>query len=92
MIDDQLTASVEKISERLLAVRPVENILFVDLDHREFAPRCTERVTLPREFLLAAKQIFASNEPLSPRHDFRMIHLVRFYFGFHLFQFHFLLL
>jgi hypothetical protein len=51
MIDDQLTASVEEIGQRLLAVLAVEDILLVDLDPRQLATLGAQCVSLMREFL-----------------------------------------
>ena len=53
MINDQLTASAEEIGQRLLAVRAVEDVFLVDLDHRKFATRGAERVSLACEFLFS---------------------------------------
>jgi hypothetical protein len=47
VIDDQLAPAVEKTGERFFPSRSVENIFLVDPDHRQFAPRRTERVSLP---------------------------------------------
>jgi len=52
MIEDQLTASVEEIGQRLFALRAVEDILLVDLDSRQLATLVAKRVSLMRELLL----------------------------------------
>ena len=64
MLDDQLDAAVEKIGERLLAVRPVEDILLLDLDPRQLAPSGAELVAQPGEFLLLDEQCLARGKPL----------------------------
>src|ERR1044071_7646986 len=38
MVNNQLAPSVEKISQGFLTVRSLENILLIDLDHRQLAP------------------------------------------------------
>src|ERR1700730_16375360 len=53
MINDQLTASVEKIGQRLFAVGSVKDVLLVDLDHRQLAPRRAKRISLAIEFLFS---------------------------------------
>ena len=48
-----LTASVEEIGQRLFAVRTVEDVFLVDLDHRQLATRGAERISLASEFLFS---------------------------------------
>jgi hypothetical protein len=38
MIDDELTSSLEEIGQRLLAVRPLKNIILVDSFPGQLAP------------------------------------------------------
>src|SRR5207248_5090630 len=72
MINNQLAASLEQIGQRLFSVWSVEDILLVDLDHRELAPCRTKRVTLASEFLFPRQQILPRDQPLSFRYDFRL--------------------
>ena len=51
VIDDQLTASVKEIGQRLFAVGTVKDVLFVDLDHWQLATRGAKCVSLTSEFL-----------------------------------------
>ena len=51
MIDDQLAASGEEVGERLLTVRPVEDIPFLHLDPGQFTPLGAQLIAQPGEFL-----------------------------------------
>lgn len=66
VVDEQLATSVEQVEQRGLAVRTLDDVLPVDLDHREPAPVCVERVARRREFLLPGQQLLAGNQPLLP--------------------------
>jgi hypothetical protein len=55
MIDNQLAATLEQISQRLFPVRRFEDVLLFNLYHREFAPRRAQRVALPGKFLFAVQ-------------------------------------
>src|SRR5437762_12056007 len=46
MINDQLTAPVEKIGQGFLAIRPFEYVILVDLHHREAPSGGAERIAL----------------------------------------------
>jgi hypothetical protein len=52
VVNNQLALAVEKVRERHLPVRPVENVIFFDLDPRKLAPFGSESVALAREQLL----------------------------------------
>src|SRR5437899_539753 len=75
VIDDQLTAPLEQVQQARLAIGTLEDIVLVDLDHRELAPPGVERVMGPGQRLLVGKQFLAGNQPLSPRHALRKTHL-----------------
>ena len=70
MINDQLTAAVEQIGQCFFAIRALEHVLLVDLDHWQLAPRCAQRISLAREFLFQSQQIFPRHEPFLFRYDF----------------------
>src|SRR5205807_335056 len=89
VVNDELAAAAEKIGQRLFASRGVEDVLFVDLYHRQLTPRGAERVSLTCEFFFSRQQIFSGDQPLSFRNDFS---LFRSCSWFHLLQFHFGLL
>src|SRR5438093_2921412 len=84
MINNQLAASLEQIGQRLFSVWSVEEILLLDLDHRQFAPRRTKRVALATELLFSRQQILPRDQPFSFRYDFRFSVC---YFHFALLQF-----
>src|SRR5205823_11306970 len=69
MINNQLAASLEQIGQRLFSVWSVEEILFLDLDHRQFAPRRIKGVALATELLFSRQQILPRDQPLSFRYD-----------------------
>src|SRR5437763_4391269 len=84
MINNQLAAALEQISQRLFSVWAIKHIFLLDLDHREFAASGTKRVALARELLFPRQQILPSDQPLTFRYDFCMFVC---YFHFFLFQF-----
>src|SRR6267143_5514780 len=92
MVDDQLAASVEEISQCLFAVRSIECILLVYLGPRQLPAMPTQFITQTGQFLLAREQILSRHKPLRFGYDSRMIHLFHLYFRFQLFQFHFVFL
>src|SRR5262249_43799058 len=74
MIDDQLAASVEEVGERFLAVRPLEDVLLVDLDPGQFAPLGAHPVAHPGKLFLVGQVEFARLEPFFSRYDFVVLH------------------
>src|SRR2546430_1146490 len=70
MINNQLAAALEQISQRLFSVWAIKHIFLLDLDYREFAPSGTKRVALARELLFPRQQILPSDQPLTFRYDF----------------------
>src|ERR1044071_7762585 len=74
MIDDQLTAACEKISQRFFAVWTVERVLLVHFPPRQLAPMSTYFIAQARQFLLASQQILARDQPFRRRDDFGTIH------------------
>src|SRR5205814_10306456 len=70
MINNQLAAALEQISQRLFSVWAIKHIFLLVLDHREFAPSGTKRVALARELLFPRQQILPSDQPLTFRYDF----------------------
>jgi hypothetical protein len=81
MHDDQLAASVEEVGERLLAVRPVEDIPLLHPDPGQFAALPAQLIAQPGEFLLLAQVLLAGREPLLSRHDAVVIHPALLRFG-----------
>src|SRR5664279_6348175 len=49
MIDNQLAAAVEQLSQRLLSMRTLKNILFLDLLPRHLAPAAAQLIAQPGE-------------------------------------------
>ena len=52
MLDDKLAACAEEVGQRFLAVRPLEDIRFVDLYPRQFTPRRAYFIPAAGQFLL----------------------------------------
>ena len=75
VVDDELAPAVEEVGERLLAVRPVEDIARLHADPGEPASLRAQLIAAPREFLLLLEELFPGDEPLVARHDSRTIHL-----------------
>src|SRR5260221_9035850 len=69
MLDDQLAASVEQLSQRLPALWAVEYIGLVDLEPGQHAPVRAQAVALPGKLLLLDEMLPMLGQPLIPRHD-----------------------
>ena len=65
VINNQLAAVVEKIGERFLAVRSIEDVLLFHFNPWQLAAMATHFVAQPRQVLLPRQQIPASDEPFS---------------------------
>ena len=74
VVEDELAAALEQIEQPGLAVRALEDVSFVDVDHRLPAALGGERVSRPRRFLLLDEELLVSHLPLLSRHDPRKIH------------------
>src|ERR1700730_18716616 len=72
MVDDQLTASVEQVSERFLAVGGIENVVLLNLDPRQLAPLGAHLVTQTGKCLFLLQMRLAGNKPFVLGHNFRM--------------------
>src|SRR5580704_16491948 len=81
MVDNELAAAVEEIAQIYGTVRAIENVLLLNLDHRQLAALGAERVALTRGLLFLGEQLLARNNPISSRYDTRMIHLDLLWFG-----------
>jgi hypothetical protein len=94
VVNNQLAFAVEKIRERHLPVRPVENVIFYDFDSGKLPAFGSESVALARELLLPGQQFFAGHKPFISRHYFRVLYHVRchLHFSFYLSSKQFLLL
>jgi hypothetical protein len=51
------------------AVRAVEDVVLLDLDHGQVAALGVERIPLPGQFLLLDEQLLAGGQPLLPGSD-----------------------
>src|SRR5438067_4147408 len=69
MINDQLTAPVEKIGQGFLAIRPFEYVILVDLHHREAPSGGAERIALASKFFFSRQQVLSRHEPFSFGND-----------------------
>jgi len=61
--DDELAAAVEEVEQTGLAVRALEDVVLVDLDHRQSAALRVERVASPGELLLLGQELLAGSQP-----------------------------
>ena len=75
VVDDELAAAVEEVSQAPCTVRAVEGIVLLDLDHGEPAPLGIHPVAVLGELLLVAQKLLALGEPFVPRHDPRHRHV-----------------
>src|SRR5450432_2264608 len=75
VVHDQLTSSFKKITEGHGALRPVEYILLLDLNHWQIAPGLRQTVALMVEVLFPGEEFLARFQPFVSRHSFRKIHL-----------------
>jgi hypothetical protein len=73
VVDQQLAAPAEQVGEALLAVRPVEDVLLLDLDPGQLTALRAQLIAQPREVFLLAKELLARSEPVLSRHDL-MLH------------------
>ena len=64
VVDDQLPATLEHVEQTHGAVRAVEHVVLLDLDHGEVAALGVERVALLGHVLLFGEQCGPSGEPL----------------------------
>ncbi len=74
MVDDQLGTALEDVDEAHRAVRAVELVVLVDLDHGELAALGIERIPLPGQVLLLREQLLAGGRPLLSGGDLRIAH------------------
>jgi hypothetical protein len=74
MMDDELTASIEQVGERHLALGRVEDIVLLDLDPGQGAPLGAQAVARPHVLLLLDQKRLTRSEPLVLRHDSRDLH------------------
>jgi hypothetical protein len=74
MIDDQLAASIEEVGERLLAVRPIEQIGLFDPDPGQLAALPCHLVADLGQRLLMRQMRLARDQPFFPRDDFLRVH------------------
>src|SRR5687767_1017751 len=69
VVDDQLTTPLEQIEQPRLAIRPLEHIVLIDLDHRLPAPLRGQRISGTGGRLFLLEQLLVSGFPLAKRHD-----------------------
>src|SRR5207247_11438148 len=69
VIDDELAPAVEKLRQRLPALRPVEDVLLVDLLPGQGAPLAAQLVAQPGELLLLREEFPARPYPDLVRYD-----------------------
>jgi hypothetical protein len=64
VVEDELAAALEQVEEALGTVRPLEDVVLVDPDHRQPAALGGQRVPRPGGLLLLHEQPFAGNQPV----------------------------
>ncbi len=69
MVDDELTAAVEEIGQRLAAVRSLEDVLLVHRFPRQIAAPLGQTIAEASELFLFRQELLACNEPLLVRYD-----------------------
>src|SRR5262245_22045158 len=74
VIDDQLTAPVEQIGKRPLALRRIEYVLLLNLHPGQRAPLGGNKIAHARERLLAFEMCLARREPFVLGHDSIVLH------------------
>src|ERR1700726_3746961 len=75
VIDDELAAPVEQVEQARRTIRPGEDVVLLDLDHRQGAATGVERVFRPAGFLLLGQQVLTCGQPLISWYDSRAIRL-----------------
>src|SRR5436305_2045557 len=74
VVDDQLGAVLEQVDESDRAVRTVEGVVLLDLDHGQVTALHVEGVALPGQVLLLGEQVEARRQPLVPCGDLGKAH------------------
>src|SRR5437660_11749282 len=74
MLDDELAAAGEQISQRLLAVWTLEHIVLVDPYPRQLARLATHGVLGLEQLLLLGQQRATGGDPFVPGNDFVALH------------------
>ena len=74
VVDDELVAPLEYVSESRLAAGPLEDILLGYRDHGQPTAFGAQRVPRPAGFLLPGEQLLTRDEPLLSRCDLWEIH------------------
>src|SRR5438045_3566319 len=64
----------EEIAEMHGAIRALERVVLLDLDHGQVAALDVQRVPLPGQLLLLGQQCCAGRQPLVPADDLRHAH------------------
>src|SRR5215471_17866232 len=64
MVDEELRAPAEEMSERCFSFVGLELIFFVDLDPRQFLTFSRQLIAPSREFFLSLEQLESGGEPL----------------------------
>jgi hypothetical protein len=77
VIGHELPAAVEQIQLGLLAAGTIEQLAFLDFDHRQPAPHGVDAVILPGEFLLLRQKFFPRDQPMLTRDNRGMRDVVR---------------
>src|SRR5712692_11617972 len=69
VIHNQLASTAEKIAQRFLALRPIENVSLLNLLPRQFAALPAQLVAQPRKLLLLLQQLLSRRKPFRLGHD-----------------------
>jgi hypothetical protein len=76
MVNDQLAAAREEVGERLLAVRPVEDVRLLDLDPGQRPALPAQLVAEAGVLLLFLEELPASRDPFFARNHGMIGHLI----------------
>jgi hypothetical protein len=74
VVQDELASAIEEIQQARLAVRAVEDVVLVDLNHGQPTALGGQGVTRPGGLLFPGEQVLADCLPLGWRNDRRKIH------------------
>ncbi len=74
VIEEQLPAPLEQVEQPSLAVRPVEDVVLLDLEPRQPAALGGERVSCPGDFLFLGKERLTGCLPLRRGDDRWKVH------------------
>ena len=76
VIDNELASAIEQLSQILLALGSVKDIILLNFHPRQSQTFCIDFVAEMRKFLFFQQQRFARSEPLFLGYNLTMLHIV----------------